>query len=78
MMYTYNCQEEKQRAIVQIKIGKVKMAEIMTEYLRKLLTIEGMIEGEIESIIEAVNTGELTIECIEEQMPESVEKCKIA
>lgn len=42
------------------------------EYLVKLLEIEGMTKGEIESIVEAVNTGELTMECIESQMPESV------
>lgn len=37
----------------------------MNEYLVKLLKIEGMTNGEIESIVEAVNNGELTIECIE-------------
>lgn len=48
------------------------------EYLVKLLKIEGMTNGEIESIVDAVKTGELTMECIESQMPESVEKCKIS
>lgn len=46
------------------------------EYLVKLLKYEGMTSGEIESIVEAVNNGELTIECIESQMPESVAACK--
>lgn len=45
-------------------------------YLVKLLKYEGMTKGEIESIVEAVSTGELSIECIESQMPESVEACK--
>ena len=46
------------------------------EYLVKLLKIEGMTKGEIQSIVDAVYTGELTVECIESQMPESVEACK--
>lgn len=41
------------------------------EYLVKLLKIEGMTKGEIESIVSAVNIGELTMDCIESQMPES-------
>lgn len=48
------------------------------EYLVKLLKIEGMTKGEIESIVDAVSAGELTIECIESQMPESVAICKNA
>lgn len=48
------------------------------EYLVKLLKIEGMTDGEIENIVDAVNSGELTIECIESQMPESVAACKNA
>lgn len=47
------------------------------DYLVKLLGYEGMTKGEIESIVDAVKTGELTIECIESQMPESVKACKI-
>lgn len=50
----------------------------MNEYLVKLLKIEGMTSGEIESIVKAVNSGELTIECIESQMPKAVATCKNA
>lgn len=50
---------------------------MMNEYLVKLLQHEGMTDGEIESIVDAANAGELTIECIESQMPESAEACKI-
>lgn len=45
-------------------------------YLKNLLKIEEMTDGEIESIIAAVNDGEITLDCIKEQMPESVEKLK--
>lgn len=48
------------------------------EYLVKLLKIEGMTKGEIESIVDAVSAGELTIECVESQMPKSVAICKNA
>lgn len=47
------------------------------KYIVKLLKHEGMTSREIESIIEATSNGELTIECIESQMKESVEACKI-
>lgn len=45
-------------------------------YLIKLLEYEGMTKGEIENIVEAVNKGELTIECIESQIPEAAEACR--
>lgn len=49
-----------------------------TKDLEKLLKIEGMTDGEIESIVDAVKAGELTIECIESQMPEAVKKYRTA
>jgi len=53
-------------------------AKSMNEkYIVKLLKCEGMTSGEIESIIEALASGELTIERIESQMIESVEACMI-
>lgn len=58
-----------------MKEGGVK--SMNEKYIVKLLKCEGMTSGEIESIIEAISNGELTIECIESQMKESVEACKI-
>lgn len=46
--------------------------------LVKLLKIEGMTDGEIESIVDAVKTGELTMECIESQMSESAIAARMA
>lgn len=53
------------------------MKSVNEKYIAKLLKCEGMASGEIESIIEALASGELTIECIESQMIESVEACMI-
>lgn len=47
-------------------------------HLVKMLKIEGMTGGEIESIVDAVKTGELTMECIENQMPESAMAARMA
>ena len=57
------------------RVGGVK--SVNEKYIAKLLKCEGMASGEIESIIEALASGELTIECIESQMIESVEACMI-
>lgn len=46
----------------------------MKSYLEKLLSLEGMTTGEIESIIEAVESGDLSVDCIKSQMLESVKK----
>lgn len=56
----------------------IKMDNSKINYLVKLLRHEGMTDGEIESIVESVKSGELTMECIESQIPESAMVSRMA